>query len=139
MSVLSEYIYFYFISFYIRRAISTQPNAKKPLVEKKNLPYIKISKIGAIFTDFNLLSFRLVLLHSWIWYNRVNKIFQENMIVEFNYQFLNKNESNMLSFYFEFIFFSLWIWCRKCSLVPRNLTDIISNQNHIKGKPANGK
>ena len=35
--VLSEYIYF-FILFYIRRAILTQTNPKNGLIERKNLP-----------------------------------------------------------------------------------------------------
>ena len=37
MFVLSEYIYF-FILFYIRRAILTQTNPKNGLIERKNLP-----------------------------------------------------------------------------------------------------
>ena len=47
MFVLSEYIYiyiYYFILFYIRRAILTQTNPKKGLIEKKT-PYEFISVI----------------------------------------------------------------------------------------------
>ena len=42
MFVLSEYIY-YFILFYIRRAILTQTNAKKDLIEKKTRHITKMS------------------------------------------------------------------------------------------------
>ena len=44
MFVLSEYIY-YFILFYIRRAILTQTNPKKGLIEKKSPHLFKIKTI----------------------------------------------------------------------------------------------
>jgi len=49
MFVLSEYVYiYYFIIFYIHRAILTQINEKKPLIEKKTCQldkFIFLSKI----------------------------------------------------------------------------------------------
>ncbi len=63
MFVLSEYICILFHLFYIRRAILTQTNAKKGLIEKKNTPY-----------DIDIRDITLIKLGTKISYKKKQKI-----------------------------------------------------------------